>query len=284
LAKSDKPRTNVITWIAFVAASLMILLLASSTLNYSLGISSITLFDEVGAALPYALIVAIITYYLLKSSKPKGIPAGQLAKSAFRVDAFLLLIVGGVLVGVLLFILFFIPSPLGGMPVLRPPGTTTGAYGQNSLNLPSLDLLSLLTIFMIVFPIVAVLLATVLTKKADVVENPADELEIAKDSWNGEGGTIDDEYRRTIIANYLRGRELMVNQGVQSTEVMTPREFESGVLQSLKTAGGDFLPLSRLFEEARFSIHAMGQGERIKSEKHRKRLEELGRELNGDEN
>jgi hypothetical protein len=65
---------------------------------------------------------------------------------------------------------------------------------------------------------------------------------------------------------------------------MTPREFEGGVLQSLKAVGGDFVPLSRLFEEARFSIHLMGERERNESERHRKRLEELSREMNGDKN
>jgi hypothetical protein len=271
--------TRLLTWTAFLLVAIMIEIIASSILNYSPSIPRVTLFDEVGAALPFALIAALATYFLLKSHRPDQSVIRKTTQFTLRVHVFAAIICIGMFLGVLLFILLFIPMPPG-IPV--PSSTTvTSQNWTNALSLPSFDLLSLLVISVIAFPIMVLLLATFHRKKVEVIEDTSEE-GAAKETWSIGNRIIDDEYRRAILVNYMQGKELMVNQGVPSSDVITAREFESNVLDTVSTAGKDFTPLTRLFEEARFSLHLMGESQSAMSEKHYKRLQKLDTRLGAD--
>lgn len=274
MVEESKRRISVISWVAFIAAAIMILIMASSTISYSPDNYAVSSINEIGAVLPYALFAATISYYILRYAKSKGTPARQLVGHTLRIYAVAFLTIGGWLLGLALFILLFVPFPLG--TIIPPPiAIVTTGSGQSTLNLPSFDLLSLLAISLIVFPIVVIILATYVRKKAEVFEESLQEAVASKDTWTEGEEAAYDEYRRAIIANYVQGRELMVNHGVPSNQVTTSREFEARVLESVEEAGKDFIPLTRLFEEARFSVHQMGEPEKKKAERHHKKLEEV---------
>ncbi len=274
LGEESKRRTGVISWIAFIAATIMILIMASSAIRYSPDNYAVSSINEIGAVMPYALFAATISYYILRYVRSKGTLSRQLMGHTLRVYAVAFLIIGGWLLGLALFILLFVPFPLG---TIIPPPTTIVVTGsqQNAFNLPTFDLLSLLAISLIVFPILVIILATYVRKKAEVFEESLQEAATYQETWTEGEEAVYDEYRRAIIANYVHGRELMVKQGVPSTQVTTSREFEAGVLESVDEAGKDFVPLTRLFEEARFSVHQMGEPEKKKAERHHKKLEEV---------
>jgi hypothetical protein len=86
-----------------------------------------------------------------------------------------------------------------------------------------------------------------------------------------------DDFRRAILLRYLRGRALLVRRGAPLDDAMTAREFEKRVVLSFKEASGDFVPLTRLFEEARFSIHPMGDAEMNRADAHYLRLTKISR-------
>jgi hypothetical protein len=276
LAEESKRRTSLISWIAFIVAAIMILIMASSTISYSPDNYAVSSINEIGAVLPYALFAATISYYILRYVTSKGTLARQLVGHTLRIYAVALLTISGWLLGLALFILLFVPFPLG--TIIPPPiATVITGSGQNTFNLPTFDLLSLLAISMIVFPILVIILATYVRKKAEAFEDSLQEAAASEETWTEGGEAVYDEYRRAIIANYVQGRELMVNQGVPSNQVTTSREFEAGVLESVDEAGKDFVPLTRLFEEARFSVHQMGEPEKKKAERHHKKLEEVSK-------
>jgi hypothetical protein len=230
------------------------------------------LLDQIGGVLPYALIVGVVTYYLLDSRLKRAF--SDRIKMPLWFFGVQCLIVAAVMIAVVLLLPFWPSIP--GLGLGPPPlSYTVINAGERALNLPVFGLLSLLTIFMIAFPIVALLLATRLRRRSEVIEEPREEEIGSKERWKGVPENTYDEYRRMIIGNYVEGRELMTHLGVPSSDVTTSREFESNVVRSVNEAGRDFVPLTRLFEEARFSVHSMGEPEKLKSEKHRKKLENL---------
>lgn len=273
MTEQNKDRTNILIWVAFLAAASTILLLTSSTINYSSINVPVTSLDQIGGILPYPLFVGVVLYYFVKA-KLKGALSGG-TRSWLRALGIMLLIVGGALLVAILAILFLIPqqpSPPSTTPVSPVPST---ASGYNALNWPIFSLSSALTLFMIAFPIVALLLLTYLRRKTDIIGEPVEEGIVSEEVWASAPETIYDDYRRAIIANYIDGKEFMIHRGVSSSDFTTPREFESSVIESIIQAKADFVPLTRLFEEARFSVHSMKEPERARSEKHRKRLETL---------
>jgi hypothetical protein len=276
LAAQDKNKTSMFAWIAFLAAATMVLILTSSTINYPPSNAAGSLLDQIAGVLPYALIAAVAAYYL-SGSRLKEELSNRIKKPpwVFIVQC---LVVAVVMLAAVLLLPFFPQISSSGQSEIQ---TRLTSGGENNPNLPEFNLLSLLTIFMIAFPIAALLLATYLRKKTEGIEEPVEEETGPKEGWKGAPENTYDETRRTVIANYVSGRELMAQRGVPSNDTTTSREFESNVVKSVNEARKDFVPLTRLFEEARFSIHSMGESEGKKAEKHRKKLEDLSSEERG---
>jgi hypothetical protein len=257
----------------------MIVLLASSTINYSPKNAPVTSFDEIGGFLPYTLFAGVVLYSLLKS-KLKGALSGRV-RSSFRLVGMGLLIGAGTVLVTVLAILFMIPATAPTVPS-QPLAENATSGGMRLLNYPVFDFYSLLPLFMIVFPIILLLIATYLRKKTEIIEEPAEEEIVPEEARISTSENAYDEHRRAIIANYVEGKELMIHRGVPSSDITTPREFESSVIESVNEAKKDFVPLTRLFEEARFSVHPMDEPEKTRAEKHRKRLEDLSSGQGGD--
>lgn len=92
MGEESKRRTSLISWIAFVAAAIMILVMASSTISYSPDNYAVSSINEIGAVLPYALFAATISYYILKYVRSKGTLARQLVGHTLRIYAVAFLI------------------------------------------------------------------------------------------------------------------------------------------------------------------------------------------------
>jgi hypothetical protein len=271
LAESRNRLPSILAWATFVAASIIILLIASSALHYAPGNSGATFADEFGALLPYGLIVGLLLFYILKAVKGSG---ATLQGTRFFFSNMWKVVAIAVMFLVVVFTvkLFSIPTP----PI---NGSTTGSNNLvpgtpiPSTSLPTLSpFIFIGAIAMIVG--IAILLSLSSIRRRHRAEEETPKLVIQE---KGPGDSLDrseiDDMRRAIIYRYVQGRNLLVGRGAIWEEGMTAREFERKVDLSYENAGCDLVPLTRLFEEARFSVHPMGHAEKEKADNHYLRLE-----------
>lgn len=85
---------------------------------------------------------------------------------------------------------------------------------------------------------------------AEAVQEAIDQLQI--------GGDV----REAILACYARFCDLLGARGILSQEALTPRELEDLAVHRLAVPGESSDALTGLFEEARYSDHALGEGDR----------------------
>ena len=74
-----------------------------------------------------------------------------------------------------------------------------------------------------------------------------------------ESGT---DFRTAVMACYQRMCTLIAARGVSGQDVLTAREIEGLVLVELGLSQGSVDDLTNLFEEARYSAHEIGPGQR----------------------
>jgi hypothetical protein len=288
--EAEKRKHGLEAWIAFLVASVMILITANLLLHYSIGSVGGTLFDLVGEVLPYGLIAAIFVYYLLKSnirvyklSKPS---LHGIRSSFARFLKLLFFSLGSVFLSLIVFSILFQGYQLfgGNIGITSPPSPTTPNLAiPAGAAQPLFDLWSLLSISTLVFVTVVLFSAVLLGRRREVTQETIDdrEMEGTKRTETSLNRFLDDDDRIAVLAYYADGREQMVMQGVMLTDATTPREFEKNVLNSSRVAGRDFTPLTRLFEEARFSIHQVGGSEREKAKKHCEKLKKTSSVVRG---
>lgn len=260
-------------WIVCLLASIMILAVANSIIHYVPDTSGGTLFDTIGALLPYGLIIAIAVYYFMKSSaRPSRSALGAPRFSVVRLVWYILRTVGAMVVAIVPFLILFRVLELSGIELTESgsggiivPHTRSNPTQVGSL---SFDLWSSLAIFSVAFVFVTLLLATIVRGKEDRIEEITEELRPTINVSYEKGRFPDDPCRRAILSYYAKGRAHMVSQGIPLTEAMTPREFERNVIASHSKANENFTPLTLLFEEARYSIHNMGVPEKKEAKKH----------------
>jgi hypothetical protein len=270
LAESARHRYDLLTWILFSAAALMILVMAGSLIRSApLSVLGITM-DEIGVALPFGLCAAVVTYILLKP-KTIGKPAtGAVGRAILNLHGAVLAVAAGMLVAFVIFILTFIPFPLGSLTGVSEPRLPSGQ--SNLTDLPLFNPVFASSIFAIGVIFVVALIVTFFRMKTETIDDTPDEEMVAKGVSPIPGTVISDEYRKAIIEKYVEGRDVLAVQGIPSSDYTTHREFEKRVLRSAKSAGKDFVPLSRLFEEARFSSHVVGAPQKDEAEKHYEKL------------
>jgi len=275
-------RHNLTLWIASLVASITMLVIANSILRYAPSAPGGTLFDAIGAFLPYGLMIAVAVYYFLKSDVSPSRP--RLSGTGFSIlhlVRYILLMIGGMLLSMAPFLLVFWGIALSGINLGQSgAGTTVLPYAPSNpiqVSSPSFDEWAFLVILSVAFVFAVLLLATIVRGKEDHVEEIIDEGlgRTISTSYGSTDGFPDDHHRRAILSYYAKSRDHMTNQGVPLTEAMTPREFEKNVITSLSEAGESFTPLTHLFEEARFSTHTMGASEKSEARKHYENLKTI---------
>ena len=265
MVESARHRSGLLMWILFVAASLPILVMTSSLIrNTSSSYAGITM-DELGGALPFGLSAAVATYLLLKPKRIKKPPVRAAGRAILKTQQMVLIMAVGIFLVTIYFILTFIPFPLeivgGGLA----GSSHSGEY--NLANLPIFNPVLASSIIVIGAIFVVALLATFLRTKTEAFDETPEEETVGRGAIPIPGRIIDDEHRKAIIERYVKGRDVLIVQGVPMSESTTHREFEDNVLQSAKIASNDFVPLSRLFEEARFSSHLVGEPQKNEADR-----------------
>jgi hypothetical protein len=288
--EAEERRHSLVAWIAFLVASVMMLITANLLLHYSIGSVGGTLFDLVGEVLPYGLIATIFVYYLSKSN----VKAYRLSKPSFHgirssFALFLKLLffsLGSVFLSLIVLSILFQGYQLfgGSIGITNPPSppAPNPAIPAGAAQ-PLFELWSLLSVLTLIFAAAVLFSAGLLGRRREVIQETIDdaEMEGTKRTEASLNRFVDDDDRIAVLAYYADGREQMVMQGVALTDATTPREFEKNVLNSSSVASRDFTPLTRLFEEARFSIHQVGGSEREKAKKHRERLRKTSSVVRG---
>jgi hypothetical protein len=266
--------------IVFLAASIMMLVIANSMLHYAPTASGGTLLDAFGAVLPYGLFLAMLIFSFLRSGfRSMKLPVRPLYHRYFRIDRKLTAaMILAFLAPFLLLVVLPIVRSLLALPSIPSPPVPTTTSGSIEVSPPVFDLWLFLSIISVVWALLALFAAVYLGKRHPSIEKKesVEETE-AETTWSTKNRFVDDDYRRAILSYYAQGREHMANQGIPLTEATTPREFEKNVLDSARMAGKDFIPLTYLFEEARFSVHPMGQPEKDRAEKHYERVKRVTR-------
>lgn len=265
-----KPSDRLASWVTFLFASTIILILASSILHYAPENAGGTLIDTMGELLPFVMITGVAIYYLLK--RPLRITKGGARQTAgffSTVAGAVLAIAGAVFLATIIFVLVFMfPFGSGGtLAQIEPP--SSGGSNQTPPGVPAFYAWLLFSIFTVGFAVATILIGTYIGGKSKHAEEPI-ENEATRPKFTTSGVirfTVDDE-RKAILAYYAQGREIIVDWGVQLGEHMTPREFEKNALSSIPKVGKDFTPLTHLFEEARFSIHPMGVPQKEEAGEH----------------
>jgi hypothetical protein len=264
-------------WIWLLVASVMMLITTNLLLNYGITNSGGTLIDAVGQVLPYGLIAAIFLFYILRSNiRAYRLPRPALHgihESPLRIVRNLFIIFGSIFLTVIFF--YFLLQGfqvLGGKITTTAPPTLPSTSGSNPPEgaTPVLDLWSSLSMLTVIITAATLIGAFLLGRRKEKIQETIDEgdLEDNKPFTPSFNSFVDDDDRSAILAYYAKGREHMADSGVPLTEATTPREFEKGVVNSVSAAAKDFSSLTRLFEEARFSVHNLGGSEREKARIH----------------
>lgn len=74
--------------------------------------------------------------------------------------------------------------------------------------------------------------------------------------------------RQAIFRCYVELREILAAHGLREAQSATPREFELAAEMLLVLPAGELSALVALFEEARYSQHAMGEAEAARARSH----------------
>lgn len=82
------------------------------------------------------------------------------------------------------------------------------------------------------------------------------------------------DVRGTILQCFWRFCELLGARGVTGQEVLTPREIEGLAIHVLLVSRRDAEDLTSLFEEARYSVHPLGEGDRDRARQSFERIRE----------
>lgn len=82
------------------------------------------------------------------------------------------------------------------------------------------------------------------------------------------------DVRGTILQCFRRFCELLGARGVTGQEVLTPREIEGLATHVLRVSRRDAEDLTSLFEEARYSVHPLGEGDRDRARRSLERIRE----------
>jgi hypothetical protein len=255
----------------------MMLITANLLLNYEPSNTGGPMIDSVGQVLPYVLIAAIFVFYLLRAnmraykvSRPslRGIHVSprRTLRNAF-------IIFGSIFLAVMFFYILLRGWQLVGLNIgTTPPSGSTPPTGPLSPETATslVNLWSSLGILTVIITAATLFSAILLGRGKERVQGTIDEgdLQETKHITSSFNAFVDDDDRTAILTYYAKGREHMVERGVPLTEATTPREFEKGVLNSICVAGKDFSSLTRLFEEARFSVHNLGESEKEKARQH----------------
>jgi hypothetical protein len=260
----------MLMWIAFLVASILILTVTGSALHTAPSSSGGTLVDEFGAVLPYALIGGLLLYYFLRPTRKREVPLRG-TRSFFSNLGIMLVLCVAVFVAALVLKIVSMPSTgqVGPANLLPPPVSNpqSGPGGEFYLS-PILFLGTLVAI--VAFAVV--LGISSLRRRFEATGETVDMNVEDVTAETPSSPFVVDDLRRAILHSYVLGRNLMVGQGVMLNEGMTAREYEKKVDKCIEDASGDFVPLTRLFEEARFSIHPMGQPEKERAENHYRNL------------
>ena len=75
-----------------------------------------------------------------------------------------------------------------------------------------------------------------------------------------------DEYRKAIFQCYQNLCSVLTNRGFLRRNFETVREFESAIRQALPISEASLVSLDRIFEEARYSSHVLGDSDRDNSQ------------------
>jgi hypothetical protein len=285
LVEAEEHNSSAATWAAFLVASALMLIIANLLLNYDSANQGGTPIDVIGAILPYALVVSLVAYYLMKSN----IRAYRLSRSPLRgfrasfprILKLIVFILGSVIllstvILAVFQVLFNGYSPIGlTFEVPSTPNSGTLPFGNPAeAAKPLLDLWPYLIMLTVIVTTATLFSAIVLGKRHEEIHESTDQedLEGPRSATSSLNTFVDDSDRAAILAYYAQGRDHMVSTGVPLTEATTPREFEKNVLDLKSAAGKDFTSLTRLFEEARFSVHDMGKPQKKKAKRHYERV------------
>jgi hypothetical protein len=278
--ENEERKRRLAAGIVFLAASIMMLIIVNSMLHYAPTASGGTLLDAFGAVLPYGLFAAMLIFSLLRSGfRSMKLPVRPYYHRYFRIDRKLTAaMILAFFAPFLVFVVLPIINSLLALPSIPSPPVPTTTSGSIEVSSPPFDLWLFLGIISVVSALVVLFAAAFHGKRRPNIEKKESVEELEDESiWSTKNRFVDDDYRRAILSYYAEGREHMANQGIPLMKATTPREFERNVLDSARMAGKDFTPLTYLFEEARFSVHPMGQPEKDRAEKHYERLKRVTR-------
>jgi hypothetical protein len=286
--EAEEHNRNPVAWISLLIASVMMLITANLLINYGSTGSGGSLIDSVGEVLPYGLIAAVFVFYLLRLNirayRPSRPTLRRVQAPSSRVLRNLFIFLSSLLLAMTFFYFLFqgfkvLGGSLGTISTSN-PSSPSGPNPPGITN-PLLDLWSSLSILTLIITTATLLSAILLGSRKKRIQETIDEgdLESTGHIASSSNSFVDDDDRKAILAYYAQGRENMVERGVPLTEATTPREFEKGVLNTVSAASKDFSSLTRLFEEARFSIHNVGGSEREKAKVHYEKVKRTSSEV-----
>ncbi len=203
-----------------------------------------------------------IVFFLMH--RKQGIPVKRVLRPTTWVDTVAMLIAFTVF-GLLLLVW---PRIVNGASRTGQPGSSTGNNSVNLTIVPSIGGIPLGYFLMaaVLASVVAIALffrvGTTLMRAApserrarrqaaaQAVEAALEQLQV--------GGDV----REVILACYARFCALLGARGILSQETLTPRELESLAIERLSVSPDSSDELTGLFEEARYSEHALGEADR----------------------
>ena len=194
-------------------------------------------------------------------------------------------------VGVILFLVLFWPAIVDAIGALSRPGGTGSTPGTGGgSGLPPFPTSTAFPIALFVFAavLIAVYFFAASSRALPAILDAARrrEPDRARRRFEAAGvvtRTLLDleaggDFRTAVMACYQRMCSLLETKGVVRQEALTPREIEGRALAELGLSQGSVDDLTGLFEEARYSDHAIGPAQRDRA---RDSLNTIRRELGG---